>query len=243
MPQDNHDNQKLLRMWNSVRPADSFAYEYHFMTMWIHDHLSVKLPELIPRDVEDYARHGINGIINCCTQRAFYPNGWSYHVMARTLFGRAPGEDARVRYFRQAYGEHARVALGFLDELARLSPAPIHRLSWWDVADMETVSKVLGFLSQKESCLDAGLNGARTAEEQRAWRLLLHYRRLLALLWSALREKLSGRPDAAEAHLLSAKRFLQETEAETASALDTFLMLQYLERLTQSCAERSGQPE
>jgi hypothetical protein len=92
---------------------------------------------------------------------------------------------------------------------------------------------MLDFLRDQEPVLTAALPSARTPPQKRSWRLLLHYRQLLALLWSALSEKLSGELVRARAHLGRAEEFLRETEAETASALDTFLMLQHVSRLMQ----------
>jgi len=231
MPQGNRHNLALLGLWNSVRPADSFAYDYHFMAIWLQDYLSVKLAELVPQDIADYREKGINGIVNCCTQRAFYPNGWPYYVMARTLWGAPPGAEEKARYFARAYGDKASAAVAFFDRLACLSCAPVHRLSWWDTADLGTVSAVLEFLRQQEPVLTTASQTAQTPPQKRSWRLLLHYRQLLVFLWSALREKLSGELDRARGQLSQAEEFLRETEVETASALDTFLVLQYLSRL------------
>jgi hypothetical protein len=231
MPQGNRHNLELLGLWNSVRPADSFAFDYHFMAIWLQDYLSVRLAELVPQDLADYREKGINGIINCCTQRAFYPNGWPYYVMARTLWGTAPGAELKARYFAHAYGENASAAGDFLDRLACLSGSPVHRLSWWDTADAGKVSAVLEFLREREPVLAAAFQGARTPAQKRSWRLLLHYRQLLVVLWNALSEKLSGDVDGARAQLRRAEEFLRETEGDTASALDTFLMLQHLSRL------------
>jgi len=231
MPQGNCHNMALLGLWNAVRPADSFAYDYHFMAIWLQDYLSVRLAELVPQDIADYREKGIDGIVNCCTQRAFYPNGWPYYVMARTLWGTVPGAEEKARYFARAYGENASAAVDFFDRLACLSGAPVHRLSWWDTADAGTVSAVLEFLREREPVLTAALPSARTSPQKRSWRLLLHYRQLLAFLWSALSDKLSGELDRARAQLGRAEEFLRETEVETASALDTFLMLQHVSRL------------
>ncbi len=230
-PEDNFGNQKLLQLWRSTRPADSFAYDYHFMTVWMEDYLSVDLSNLVPKDIRDYRALGVNGIVNCCSQRAFYPNGWPYYVMARTLWGEEPNADARHRYFALAYGANAPIALEFLDGVRQLSGAPIHRLPWWQTADAGSVEEMLAFLAAQEIRLRSGRDSADTPAQERAWALLLHYRKLLTLLWAALQHRLAGRDDAAKAELGRAEVFLQTTEEETSSVLDTFLMLQCLPRL------------
>jgi hypothetical protein len=231
IPEDNLDNEKLLQLWRSSRPADSFAYDYHFMTVWLQDRLSVDLADIIPKDIADYSSHDVSGIVNCCSQRAFYPNGWPFYVMARTLWGEEPNTDVRRRYFTLAYGANAAVVLEFLDGLRNLSGAPVHRSSWWETADDSSVREMLAFLAAQEIRLKPASESAETAAQQRAWELLLHYRQLLEFLWTALQNRLAGREDAARAELGRAEAFLRTTEKETAGALDTFLMLQYLSRL------------
>ncbi len=175
VPHDNQDNQKLLHLWDSARPADSFAYEYHLMTAWIEDHLSLDLSDLIPRDIADYRSHGVDGIVNCSTQRAFYPNGWPYYLMARSLWSGALPSDAKSRYFTQAYGDRAPAALAFFHRLSSLTDAPIHKLSWWDTADAAAADNVLAFLADRRSEFGDALHAVETPAQRRAWRLLIHY--------------------------------------------------------------------
>ena len=231
MPQGNRDNLALLRLWGSARPDDAFAYDYHFMAIWLQDNMTVKLADLIPQDLADYTESGVGGIINCCTQRAFYPNGWAYYVMARGLWGASAGPEEKARYFARAYGQGSDTAVSFLDQLAELSGAPVHRLSWWDAADESRASAVLELLQSREPELTALVSKAGTPAQLRACRLLVHYRQLLFSLWSARRDALSGDSAGAKEHLSSAEQFLRETEAETATALDTYVMLQYVSRL------------
>jgi hypothetical protein len=231
MPEGNLGNQKLLRLWRSARPDDSFAYDYHLMTIWMEDRLSVDLADLIPRDIADYRSHGVSGIVNCCSQRSFYPNGYAYYVMARTLWGEELDADARRRYFALAYGANAPVVLEFLDGLRDLSGGPVHRLSWWETADEGSAKEMLSFLTTERTRLRPASDGANTATQKQAWKLLLHYCQLLEFLWKALQDRLAGRNEAARAELGRAETFLQTTEEQTAGALDTFLMLQYLARL------------
>jgi hypothetical protein len=232
MPQDNRDNLALLRLWGSARPNDAFAYDYHFMAIWLQDNMTVKLADLIPQDLADYRGNGIGGIINCCTQRAFYPNGWAYYVMARSLWGASTGPEEKARYFARAYGEGFDMVVSFFEQLAELSGAPVHRLSWWDAADESRASAVLEFLESRGPELTALVGKAGTPAQLRACRLLVHYRRLLFSLWSARKDVLSDDSVGAKEHLSSAEQFLRETEAETAAALDTYLMLQFVSRLS-----------
>lgn len=231
MPRDNRDNSALLGLWKSARPEDSFAYDYHLMAIWLQDNITVTLADVIPQDLADYRQSGIGGIINCSTQRAFYPNGWAYYVMARSLWGLALGPEEKANYFRRAYGDGSDTAIAFFGRLNELSGAPLHRLSWWDAADETRTGAVLEFLASCEPELNALVEQAGTPAQRRACRLLVHYRELLFLLWSARRNDLAGDSAGAKRELRDAEEFLRETEKQTTAALDTYLMLQYVSGL------------
>ena len=232
-PEGNLDNQKLLQLWDPIRPRDSFAYDYHFMVAWLQDLLTVNLSELVLADVADYRSHDVNGIVNCCSQRVFYPNGWAYYVMARALWGKTVGPDDRRRYFALAYGTGAPGALDFLDGLERTSGPPVHSLSWWDTADEGTIADVLAFLVGQEKPLSVGRDGIENAVQKRRWELLLHYRQFVEFLCRAALHRRANREDEAKAEVKRAEHFLETTEPETAGALDTFLALQLMSRLRQ----------
>jgi len=228
MPSDNLDNQKLLSLWDSIRPRDCFAYDYHFMTVWLEDALAVNMPELVVADVADYRAEGVSGIVNCCTQRAFYPNGWAYTVMARSLWGRLAGPDDKNLYFALAYGEGAPIALDFLEGLNKISGPPVHRLSWWNAADEAMIAGVLAFVMDQRARLEAGRGRAKGNAQTRSWQLILHYRQLLEFLCRATIHRRADRMEEAKVELRLAERFVQTTERDTAPALDTFLIMQFL---------------
>ncbi len=234
MPKDNRVNAKLLELWDGVRSDDSFAFDYHFMWPWREDRMTVRLADIMPLDIADYAQGKLGGLINCCVQRIFYPNGWPFYLMARALWGENPSAQDKTQYFSWAYGEAARTAQDFLEGFAEVTGSPIHGQSWWQAADLAQVDKVLDWLGQQTESLEAGAQQATGPTQQRAWRLLQHYHRLVTHLWTALQAKLSGKIDEASAEIQRAEKFLQQTERETARALDTMLMLEHLKSLRQA---------
>jgi len=227
LPSDNQDNCKLLDLWRSARPQDSFAFDYHFLATW-HDHLAVRLAQVVADDITDYAERGIHGLMNCASQRAFYPSAWPFWAMARRLWGQALDGETKARYFAGAYGDNAGAAVTFLDGLAEAAGSPLHGRSWWD-GDTGRADRVLAWLGRQRVALREGAATARSKTEERCWKLLVHYHRLLEYLWPAVKARRTGRFDEARTCLQAAQEFLQETERETAPALDTFLLLQHLE--------------
>ena len=240
MPRDNQANAQLLQLWDGLRPEDSFAFDYHFMWAWREDRMTVRLAEITPLDIADYAERGVGGLMNCCAQRIFYPNGWPYYLVARTLWGESGGLEQKAQYFTGAYGQAAATAEGFLAGLAEVTGSPIHGQSWWEAADGERARKVLNWLGEQTASLQAGAQQATDATRQRSWRLLLHYHRLVTSLWQALAARLSGENERALDLLQQTEAFLQETEPETAPALDTLLMLQYLAQLRDAWVDCSA---
>lgn len=237
MPKDNRVNAKLLELWEGVRPYDSFAFDYHFMWAWREDRMTARLADIIPLDIADYAHGKLGGLVNCCVQRIFYPNGWPFYLMAHSLWGKDLGPEDKRQYFARAYGEAAVTAQEFLEGFAEVTGSPIHGQSWWQAADIQRVERVLTWLNEQQESLEVGGRGASGPPQQRAWRLLLHYHRLVTHLWTALQAKLTGKTDEARAEIQRAEKFLQHTEHETAPALDTMLMLRYLGELRQAWQE------
>ncbi len=233
MPHDNRDNWQLLRLWDAVRPRDSFAFDYHFMWIWREDNMTVRLADLMPEDIEDYARQGIGGLVNCCNQRIFYPNGWPFYVMARALWGMTPAVDEKAKYFSYAYGDAASTASAFFDDLVELTGAPLHGRSWWEAADRNCAETAIRRLTDQRPMLEEAARTAASLTQEHSWQLLLHYHELLSLLWAALQAKQAGDINKAGNQLEAAVQFVQRTEADTARALDTFEMVDYLEKLRQ----------
>lgn len=112
-----------LRRWQKFAPCDCIVFDYHF---WRHQYYALGVLPFAKRIYEDipaYKAIGGQGIINCGTQRPFFPNGFSMFTFAQTLFDSSLDLQAlQEDYFRHAYGEAWQIATAFLQTLETLIP-------------------------------------------------------------------------------------------------------------------------
>jgi len=111
------------KLWRNFAPCNSFVCEYHF---WLHQYYAlgaISFAKRVYEDVKSYHLNGFRGIVEDCTQRTFFPNGFSFYVYAATLFDTdADFEAMKEDYFRHAYGELWQDMVSFLETIDELMP-------------------------------------------------------------------------------------------------------------------------
>lgn len=234
MPADNRVNMQLLRLWDGVRPDDSFVYDYHYWRPCLADRLNMRTAAVITADIKAYRKGGLHGIINCSSQRAFYPNGWAYYATAMALNGEATDDALKTKYYELTYGEKADTARAFLDGFEEVTGSPLHGTNWLAEATTERVDAILAFLNEYKEAIEAAAEVAPAGAQKYAWDLLVHFHTFQSYLWSAAGAKVAGDINVAIERIDQAKTFLCRTEKETAHALDGFLMYGYLDGLKNS---------
>ncbi len=239
MPRHNRQLVDLWEIWGWGDRDNSFCFDYHFMWPWMGDLLSIDLSSLMPRDMEDYAALGLGGLMNCGSQRIFYPTGWPYWLTARLLCGEQPGEEDREQYFRLTYGDDAPTAMDFLDGIPEVTGAPRHGADWWQQVAPGQAHRLRDYLDSSAAQIDQCADAADDPHE-RAWRLLQHYRDLLGLFVTVQERREEGDAEKAIAAVEEVEDFVRGTEAETARALESFTLLKYLGRLKDRWAGEDG---
>ena len=239
MPRNNRQLVDLWRIWDWGDRDNSFCFDYHFMWPWMGDLLSINLAELMPADLEDYAALDLGGLMNCGSQRIFYPTGWAYWLTARLLCGDEAAIDERERYFELTYGADADTAMAFLDGLPEVTGAPRHGADWWQQVAPGQAGALRDYLDESAPAID-GCADAADEPHARSWRLLQHYVELLGH-WAAVQESVEeGGADEAVAAIEAAEDFVRRTEPETARALESFTLLKYLGRLKERWASEEN---
>ena len=110
------------KQWIKVCPVSSLLYEYHFWVAQYYDIGVFDAAKVIYNDVRGYHALGFDGIIEDCSQRSFFPNGFSFYVYASTLFDTSVKfEDLVEDYFSHAYGEEWREVVEFFKKLGKLA--------------------------------------------------------------------------------------------------------------------------
>jgi len=107
-----------IKEWQNSWKGATFCYEYYFWQHQFYDPSTLALAERIYEDIHYYKEKGISGIIQCGSQRSFFPNGYAYYVHARTLFDEnIPLEEIKEDYFSYAYGSKCKEVLKYFEKV------------------------------------------------------------------------------------------------------------------------------
>ena len=110
-----------VREWQKIWKGDIFAFEYHFWKHHQFDLSGLQIAKRLHEDTAAYLGEGMEGMMQCGSQRGFFPNGFAFYTHARALFELdVPLSELEERYYSVAYGEDWRL---FRDGLKKLSDA------------------------------------------------------------------------------------------------------------------------
>ncbi len=109
---------KVGQEWQEKCGVRAMLYEYHF---YIHQYMDLgvfKFARVVYDDIINYKKHGLNGLINDCSQRSFWPNGFAFFLYGQVQFDTSlKFEDLLEDYFSHAYGEDWRTVAELFGKL------------------------------------------------------------------------------------------------------------------------------
>jgi hypothetical protein len=131
MPKDLEENLAYYEDWKKIYDGDRFVFEYHF---WRHQNFDLggrMLAKRIYDDVVSYRALGEQGIIECGSQRSFFPNGYPFYTHARALFDSSLTlEEIERDYHECADGDISGKVTELLEKVSDALPydyvAPMH---------------------------------------------------------------------------------------------------------------------
>ena len=104
--------------WKKTWKGANLCYEYHFWRHRIYDPSGLSLANRIYEDIDAYRAFSVDGLIQCGSQRSFFPNGFNFFVYAETLFDTGADYDKlKQEYFTHAYGEIADKVIEYLQKI------------------------------------------------------------------------------------------------------------------------------
>ncbi|MBE6590380.1 MAG: DUF4838 domain-containing protein, partial [Ruminococcaceae bacterium] len=111
------------KRWMERCPVPAFVYEYHLFLTQHRDLANLRAARVIHDDICGYHANGFQGITEDCSQRSFFPTGFSFYVYASTLFDTNVDFNAlKEDYFSHAFGKDWREVETFLDRVGELVP-------------------------------------------------------------------------------------------------------------------------
>jgi hypothetical protein len=116
--QDVHQYIHHAKNWKKQCDAGMMLYEYHFYLHQYYDLSQMTFAHNLYTDIKNYKKHGFQGLINDCSQRSYFPNGFPFFLYGQLQFDTSLSFEAlREDYFSHAYGEDWREVLAYLQRL------------------------------------------------------------------------------------------------------------------------------
>ena len=114
---------KVGKEWQDICGVRAFLYEYHFYIFQYHDMGTLSFAKVVYDDIVNYKKNGLNGLVNDCSQRSFWPNGFAFYLYGQVQFDTSlKFEDVLEDYFSHAYGEDWREVLAIFEKLGKAVP-------------------------------------------------------------------------------------------------------------------------
>lgn len=214
----------FLQSWQYIFEGDSFSFDYHFMWDHYFDPGYIQVAERLHEDIRNLKQIGLNGLISCQTQRAFYPTGLCMYVMGMTLWNdQLPLKDIVDDYFRNAFGEEGYLCSDYLSLLSRLFNPPYLRGEEESVnAEQADIYKQIPqLITQFEPVILRNLQNGHTCHAQ-SWRYLQLHSTIAICLASMVEARASGDEASCRLHWEKLKVYVQEKETELQYVFDVY---------------------
>jgi len=109
---------KVGQEWQEKCRVRAMLYEYHFYVHQYMDPGVFQFARVVYDDILHYKKHGLNGLINDCSQRSFFPSGFAFFLYGQVQFDTSlKFEDLVEDYFSHAYGEDWRTVAEMLRKI------------------------------------------------------------------------------------------------------------------------------
>ena len=236
LPSDLDEYMAYFDKWKDVYNGSSLAFEYHFWKHQVFDFSGQQLAKRVFEDIEAYKARGIDGLIACGSQRAYFPNGFAYHVFARKQFDISLSlEELAEDYYSHAYGENWRDIYDYLAEIEKACSFKYLEREESENPEMsplyspkraEMLGEIPEIVARGRVLIDENKN-LKIRAQAVSVRLLDDHATFVELYCDALRSKALNDEDQAHKKGELAIKFMSEREAYIEKYYDVFLGVTY----------------
>lgn len=216
-----------LRAWQEVFKGDSFDFDYHLGRAHYGDVGYYKISEIISKDIKCLDTLGLNGLLSCQEQRAFFPTALPNYVMGKTLWNKeVEFGDLVEEYYQVAFGEGYKQCIEYCRELSKRFD-----MDYWNThrggikeslsRDLEDVEVIL---DQMRSYLETRDSGAHIAQEL-SWKYLKHHVNYAKYFAETIRLNAKGQAEEASKSWRELAKYIRENEDDLQRVLDVFRVL------------------
>lgn len=233
----NHSNPKqdagffsaVLKRWQAFFGGDAMLFEYYSGGF---DH--VPLSQTVHDDVRRLKGMGLNGVLNCQRQRAFFPTGLTDYVLGQTLWDTSTELDATIEeYHRAAFGEDGALAKEFIKLTVEESEKAVARsggrLTVKPGASAH-LDKLENLICEFRKVCERNLHGDDPCHS-RSWFYMLWYMRITEKLLALYRTIVTGDRDAALGEWKELKSYLFENEPNYQAVFDVWSFCRTYDRM------------
>lgn len=229
-PHDIRAYMKFLREWRKCFGGDAFDFDYHMMWDIYHDLSGETLAEVLWKDIGALREMGLNGLISCQVQRAFFPAPLTMNLMADALFGAQEDlETYKKRFFRDTYAQFAELAGEIYQTVGKDVPFAYFTggIPADDADALQRFRRALGYLRSKEESVQnavASVKGDAFLTE--SLQNLLIYLQTLLLFLPCCIAKGEKRGKEELGRLFGAfQNYVNQREKESSKRLDGYYFL------------------
>ncbi len=215
-------NIAFLEKWQSLYACDSFDFDYHMMWSHYRDPGHEQLLNVLFQDIRNLSGIGLNGLISCQVQRAFFPTPLLMQVMAQALWHKeADLESLANAVYTDTFGQHGLAVRVFMGQLSSLFDPVWLRLEkpLVNPGHVSQLAKIMPLLSSFAPLAESQTDLPDQCQRQ-SWLLLqlfLEYARRLADYCLALA---AGDADQAQVRFGHLKQWMFENEPQLLYTFD-----------------------
>ena len=191
-----------VKDWQEIFDGASVCFEYHFWKHMNFDMSGISLAKRIYEDNAAYRAAGLDGIIECGTQRSFFPNGFAFYTHARSLFDASLSlETITEEFFKSAYGEGWREFYSYLERVSEVVRFEYveqsMRLGFASNPERSRLDGVSVLIEEAETLVKKYAGKELTRPERLSVKLLGYHAKYLAYFAEILKAKAEDTQDAA----------------------------------------------
>ncbi|MBR4061204.1 MAG: DUF4838 domain-containing protein [Lachnospiraceae bacterium] len=181
IPESVDENIAYLRDWQEFFGGDSFDFDYHFMWDHYYDFSYIGVSEIMYKDICNFEKLKLGGLINCQLQRVFLPTGLGVHTCAQTLWNTSVAfDDITNEVLFKEYGENYCLVKDYLKLLHEYgcSKAVRGEENITSAQNREMIKKAIDIIDGFKETIEKSIESAELLIQRKYWEGLLYHGRL-----------------------------------------------------------------
>ncbi len=223
MPKSVSENIEYLSQWQKQFSGDSFDFDYHLIWDHNYDPGGFKMAEVLFDDMKNLDKLGLNGMMSCQVQRAFFPTALGMHAMASALWNKNQSFNiVAIDYYRDIFGEHANKMKEYFEKISEMFDPPYLRIEKKLVDEVSAAkySSIPLVIQDMIPLIEENILSSKELCTKTTWEYLRYHAQICILLSKALSEKAKGNFEQANILWEDVKDYANKIEPHIHNAFD-----------------------